>query len=187
MKQRLYLAASRWAKASREEENIRLWEAGNKRCLRNQRKYVQNFQRSQGIEDASRQLCQAITTEFSESSKKCSQTNIQGWLNLMSHFSSPLELWFQLPTLESYIAKCNKNWPSSSKEQRLYLAATRWAKASEEEEISGSRREEAKTVFATSESTYKVVSKVRESKMSAGSSVRSLLKIFLKATRNEID
>ena len=67
---RLYLALSRWAKANEGEENIRLEEGGNKRCLHNQPKYVQLFQQSQGIEDARRQLCQVIETEISESNKR---------------------------------------------------------------------------------------------------------------------
>ena len=71
IEQRLYLAASRWAKANEEEEeNIRLKGRRNKRCLRNQPKYVQFRQRKQGVEDASRQLCQLITKKISESSKK---------------------------------------------------------------------------------------------------------------------
>ena len=59
MEHRLYLAASRWVKANEEEEeeNIRLEEGGNNKSLYNQPKYVQCFQRSQGVEDASRQLC----------------------------------------------------------------------------------------------------------------------------------
>ncbi len=67
---KLYLAAPRWAKANEQGKNPRLKEAGNKRCLHNQRKYVQSFQRSQGVEDARRQLCQAVEVEISESSKK---------------------------------------------------------------------------------------------------------------------
>ena len=66
IEQRLYRATSRWAKTSKEEENIRLKEGGNKRWLRNQPKYVQSCQQSQGVEDASRQLCQAVTIETSE-------------------------------------------------------------------------------------------------------------------------
>ncbi len=104
MKQRFYLAASCWAKASEEEEeeNIRPKETGNKRCLHNQRKYVQNTQRSQGVEYARRQLCQVIATENSESNKKWNQSSIQGWLNPTPHCPSPLELWFQLSALESW-------------------------------------------------------------------------------------
>ena len=37
----LYLTTSRWVTMTEQEENIRLEETGNKRCLRNQRKYVQ--------------------------------------------------------------------------------------------------------------------------------------------------
>ena len=80
-----------------------------------------------------------------------------------------------------------RNWPSSSIEQRLNLAASRWAKANEKKKISGSRREETKDVSATSQSTYKNVSEVRESKMPGGSSVRSISSSRLKAARNEID
>ncbi len=54
IEQRLYLAASCWAKMNEEEENIRLKEGGNQRCLHNQPKYVQKYQRSQGVEDARR-------------------------------------------------------------------------------------------------------------------------------------
>ena len=54
MEQSFYLAASRREKAEEEEENIRLKEGGGKKSLRNQRKYVQKRQRSQGVEDTSR-------------------------------------------------------------------------------------------------------------------------------------
>ena len=54
----------------RKKEYVRLEEAGNKGCLCNQQKYVQFFQRNLGVEDASRQLCQHIATEVSESNKK---------------------------------------------------------------------------------------------------------------------
>ena len=70
IEQRLYLAASRWAKAREEEETIRLKEGGNKRCLRNQPKYIQECQRGQGVEDARRQFCQVSFTETPESNKK---------------------------------------------------------------------------------------------------------------------
>ena len=53
--------------------------------------------------------------------------------------------------------------------------------------ISGSRREETKDVSIASESTYNSVSEARESKMPAGSSVRSLLRRNLKTIRNEIN
>ena len=126
IEQRLYLATSRWAKASEEEENIRLEERGNKRCLHNQRKYVQKTQRSQRVEDARRQLCQIIVIESSESSKKRNRSSIQDWLNLIPHCPSSLELWFQLSALESWHGQMQENWPSSSIEHRLYLAASRW-------------------------------------------------------------
>ena len=51
-------------------EKLRLEEAGSKTCLRNQRKYVQSFQKSQGVEDVGRQLCQGVNSEISESNKK---------------------------------------------------------------------------------------------------------------------
>ena len=76
IEQRLYLAASRWAKTSEEEEeeeeeeNIRLKVGGNKRCLGNQRKFVQKYQRSQGAEDPRWQPCEVIGAETSESNKK---------------------------------------------------------------------------------------------------------------------
>ena len=70
IEQRLYPAASRWAKANEEKENIRLEDGGSKRCLRNPRKCVQKCQRSQRVEDARWQLCQFIATEKSESNKK---------------------------------------------------------------------------------------------------------------------
>ena len=55
MEQSFYLAASRREKVNEEEEeNIRLKEGGGKKSLRNQRKYVQKHQRSQGVEDTSR-------------------------------------------------------------------------------------------------------------------------------------
>ena len=132
IEQRLYLAASRWARMMKEE-NIRLEEAGKKRCLHNQRKYVQKRQQRQGVEDTSRQLCQVILTEISESNKKSRRSSIKGWLNLMPHCPPSLELWFQLSALESCISKCDKNWPSSSIEQRLYLAASRRARVKKED------------------------------------------------------
>ena len=46
---------------------------------------------------------------------------------------------------------------------------------------------ETKDASVTNENTYKRVSKVRESKMPVGSSVRSLVLRSLKATRYEID
>ena len=55
MGQSFYLAASHREKVNEEEEeNIRLKEGGGKKSLRNQRKYVQKRQRSQGVEDTSR-------------------------------------------------------------------------------------------------------------------------------------
>ena len=74
--QRFYLAISCWAKANEETrpKYIKLdeggREGGNKRCLRNQPKYVQSRQRSQGVEDAGRQLCQLVKIEVSESNKR---------------------------------------------------------------------------------------------------------------------
>ena len=132
---RLYLAASFRAKANKEEESIMLKEAGNKRCLRNQRKYVHKCQQSQGVEDARRQLCQVITTEKSESNKKWNRSNTQDWLTLMPHCPPLLELWFQLSALKGCVAKMQQNWPSSSIELRLYLAAFRWTRMRKEENI----------------------------------------------------
>ena len=58
-------------------------------------------------------------------------------------------------------------------------------------ETSGSRREGGregtKDVSTNNESTYKDVSKVRESKMLGGSSIRTLKSRFLKGTRDEVD
>ena len=77
IEQRLYLAISCWAKVGEEtrpkisslkREGGR--EGGSKRCLRNQRNYVQLCQQSQGVEDAGRQLCQLIVFEISESDKR---------------------------------------------------------------------------------------------------------------------
>ena len=108
IEQELYLAASCWAKANEEEENIRLKEERNKRYLRNQRKYIQRFQQSQGVEDARRQLCQVIEIETSESSKQWNRSNFQGRFNLMPHYPPPLELWLQLSALESCVDKYNQ-------------------------------------------------------------------------------
>ena len=88
------------------------------------------------------------------------------------------------------MAKFKKiNDSSSFTEQRFYLAISCYAKANEETgpKISSSRREGTKDVSATNQSTYKSVSEARESKMPGGSSVRSLPKRFLNATRDEID
>ena len=106
---KLHLVASHWARM-RKEENIRMEEGGNKRYLRNQRKYVQSCQRSQGVKDAKRQLCQVVGLEISESSKRWNRSSIQGWLNLMPHCPPPppLKLWFQLSALESCVVKYNK-------------------------------------------------------------------------------
>ena len=81
------------------------------------------------------------------------------------------------------------NDSSSFTEQRLYLAISCYAKANEETgpKISSSRREGTKDVSATNKSTYKNVSEARESKMPGGSSVRSLPRRSLRATRDEID
>ena len=71
IEQRLRQTSFHWARAKKKKkENVRLEEAGNKRCFHNQRKYVQIRQQSQGIEDAGRQLRQIIATKTSESSKK---------------------------------------------------------------------------------------------------------------------
>ena len=107
MERRLHLAASRWARA-KKQENIIFEEGGNKRCLCRLPKYVQKLQRSQRVEDAGRQLCQVVKTETSESNKKCNRSNIQGWLNLMPRCTPPLELWLQLLALENLAAKLNK-------------------------------------------------------------------------------
>ena len=62
-------------------------------------------------------------------------TSIQGWLNLMPYCPPwPLELWFQPSFTRKLHCQMQQNWPSSSMEQRLYLAPSCWAKAGEEEE-----------------------------------------------------
>ena len=88
IEERLYLAASRWARA-RKEENTRLDEAGNRRCLCDQRKYVHQLQRSQRVEDAGRQPRQAIAKELSGNNKEWNRSSIPGWLNLMPHCPPP--------------------------------------------------------------------------------------------------
>ena len=65
-----------------------------------------------------------------------------------------------------------------------------WAKASEEarpRHQARRGREGTEDVSANNESTYKRFSKVRESKIPGGSSVRSLKSRVLKATRDETD
>ena len=106
-----------------------------------------------------------------------------------SHASLPTTTRALVSTLRTRKLYCprQKNWPSSFIEQKLNLAAPRWARVNEEEEIPGPRRKETKDVYATSESTYNRVSKVRESKMPGSSSIRSLLRRPLKAVKNEID
>ena len=112
-----------------------------------------------------------------------------------SHASLPIVTRALSSTLCTRKLYCQtqQNLPSSSIEQRLYLAASRWAKAKKKKKkkkkkkISGSKRKETKDVSATSQSTYNNVSEARESKMPGGSSVRSLMKKILKATRNEVD
>ena len=99
IEQRLYLATSRQAKVNKGGKNIRPKEGGNKRCLCNQRNYVQKRQRSQGVEDTRRQLCQVVRLEISESNKERNPTSIQGWLNLMPHCPSPPELWLHCISL----------------------------------------------------------------------------------------
>ena len=56
MEQRLYLAASRWAKANEEEEKYQAQGARKQRMPNNQQKYVQYLQRSQGVEEVRLQL-----------------------------------------------------------------------------------------------------------------------------------
>ena len=86
----------------------RLEEYG-KRYLRNQRKYVQKSQRSQRVEDTERQLYQLVRSEISENDKRWNRSSIQDWLNLTPHCPPPLELWLQLPQLESWMAKIQEN------------------------------------------------------------------------------
>ena len=69
-------------------------EGYGKKHLHKLWKYVQSCQRSQRVEDARRQLYQAVAEEVSESNMKWNQSSIQGWLNLMPHCPPPpLELW----------------------------------------------------------------------------------------------
>ena len=136
MERRFYLFASRWAKVSKKKEESARLEGGSRRGLRNQWKYVQLCQRSQRVEDAGRQLCQVVRIEISASNKKCNRSNVQGWLNLMPRCTPPLELWLQLPALENLAAKLNKKkMRNPSMERRLYLAASRWARAKKQENI----------------------------------------------------
>ena len=96
---KLYLAASHWA-GVRKEENIRLKEGGNKRCLRNQPKYVQKCKRSQGVEDARRQLYQEIETEISErKQQEMKSTKYSGLAH--SHASLPTTARALIPTLRT--------------------------------------------------------------------------------------
>ena len=74
IEQRLHLAICCWAKMDEETRpkisSSRRGGGRNKRRLRNQRKYVQNSQQRQGVEDAGRQLCQVVKIEASESNKR---------------------------------------------------------------------------------------------------------------------
>ena len=197
--QRLHLAISCWAKVN-EETRLKISSSrkergreGTKDVSTINKKYVQFFQQSQGVEYAGRQLCQVVRIEVSESKKRWKRSNSQGWLNLTPHCPPLLlELWLELPHLESCMAKSSKKIDRSSSfiEQRPYLTISCWAKMDEEtwwKYQARGRRVETKDASVTNENTYKRVSKVRESKMPVGSSIRSLVSRSLKATRYEID
>ena len=117
--------------------------------------------------------------------------SIQDRLNLMPHWSptattTTTRTW--ISTLRTRKLRCQMqlNWPNSSAEQRLYLAAPRWARMRKEE---NARLKEGgnKNASTTSDSTYNPLSEASESNMPGGSSVRPLSKRILKPTRNETD
>ena len=81
------------------------------------------------------------------------------------------------------------NCSSSFIEEKAYLAISCWAKVNEETRPkyqAEQGREGPKDVSTTNETTYKNVSKAKESKMPGGSSVSSLSGRSLKATESEI-
>ena len=104
-----------------------------------------------------------------------------------SHASLPTTTRALISTLCTRKLHCQmqQNWPSSSIEHRLYLVHLAGPRRTKKKKISGSRREETKDVSVTSQSTYKVVSEARGSKVPGGSSVRLPSTINLRATRNE--
>ena len=74
--QRLHLAISCWAKVN-EETRLKISSSrkergreGTKDVSTINKKYVQFFQQSQGVEYAGRQLCQVVRIEVSESKKR---------------------------------------------------------------------------------------------------------------------
>ena len=96
IEKRPLLAISCWAKVNEEtrpkisslrREGGR--EGGNKRCLHNQRKYIQKSQQSQGVEDAGWQLCQIVILEISErnkrSNRKVYRVGSVSWLIAQHH------------------------------------------------------------------------------------------------------
>ena len=191
---RLHLAISCWAKVNEEiKVSGSRREARNKRCLCNQQKYVHFFQQSQRVEDAGRQLCQLVIIEISKGNKRWKRSNSQCWLNLTPHRLPLLERWLQLPRLESRMAKSNKKTIRSrcSWIDQRHLAGPGWAKKTRSKYQARGEgeqgREQNMSPQPEKKSTYKKVSKARESKMPGSSSVRSLSSIPLKATRDEID
>ena len=127
----------------KQDQNLKLdKEKGSKRCLRNQWKYVQNYQQSQRVEDAGRQLCQVVVAEISELNKRWNRSNSQGWLNITPHCPPLLELWLEFPQLKSCMPRFKiTNYSSSFIDKRLHLAISCWAKVNEEIKVSGSRKE----------------------------------------------
>ena len=91
----------------------------------------------------------------------------------MPHCPPPLDR-FDHNSLNRKVA-----WPNQTRKQLLKMQLDR-AEASRRARMS----EETKSASATNKSTYKNVSKARESKMPDGSSVRSLLWRSLKPTRD---
>ena len=118
----------------KQDQNLKLdKEKGSKRCLRNQWKYVQNYQQSQRVEDAGRQLCQVVVAEISELNKRWNRSNSQGWLNITPHCPPLLELWLEFPQLKSCMPRFKiTNCLSLFIDKRLHLAISCWAKVSEE-------------------------------------------------------
>ena len=111
IEQRLYLAASRWAMANEEEENVRLEEAGKKKDASATSESTYNA--SSGARESKMPGGSSVSSlepRSLEGNKKWNRSGIQGWLNLMPHCPPPpqLELWFQPSALESCIAECNK-------------------------------------------------------------------------------
>ena len=141
----------------KQDQNLKLdKEKGSKRCLRNQWKYVQNYQQSQRVEDAGLQLCQVVTTELSESNSESNWSNSQDWLDLTPHCPPLLpELWLELfpSTGKSYgRIQDDQLLTSSFIEKRPYILLGQGREGGREQKMSPQPTKVRTIILAKSES-----------------------------------